>query len=277
MIKQTVQKKSSNISLENTKDIALSIQFSLDGFSFCITDNLSNKDLYFTEYEFEETQNSPEDLLEKIKQIFKSDSNLQLEFSKVTIIHQNNLVALVPDAYFNKNTLAKYLNYNIKTLKTDFITYDEISEIEAKIVYIPYVNINNYLFQNFGEFEFKHHYTVLLEKFLQTNKFENKVMHVNVSKKTFDVSVFNKNKLVFINSFAYNNKEDFMYYILFTAEQLELKTDDFKLLFSGDINVDAAIYKIAFKYIKNISFLESRNSIFNNIELNKHSNYILLG
>ena len=277
MIKQTVQKKSSNISLENTKDIALSIQFSLDGFSFCITDNLSNKDLYFTEYEFEETQNSPEDLLEKIKQIFKSDSNLQLEFSKVTIIHQNNLVALVPDAYFNKNTLAKYLNYNIKTLKTDFITYDEISEIEAKIVYIPYVNINNYLFQNFGEFEFKHHYTVLLEKFLQNNKSEYKVMHVNVSKKTFDVSVFNKNKLVFINSFAYNNKEDFMYYILFTAEQLELKTDDFKLLFSGDINVDAAIYKIAFKYIKNISFLESRNSIFNNIELNKHSNYILLG
>ena len=277
MTKKTVQKKSSTISLKKTKDIALSIQFSLDGFSFCVSNILTKKDLFFTEYLFEETQNSPEDLLEKIKPIFKSDANLQLEYSNITVIHQNSLATIVPNAYFDENSLANYLNYNIKTLKNDFITFDNLLEIEAKNVYIPYVNINNYLFQNFGEFEYKHHYTILLEKFIKANDSDEKVMYVNISNKTLEIIILKGKKLILLNSFSYNSKEDFIYYILFTAEQLQLNTEAFKLFFTGDINIQSNIYKITYKYIKHISFLESKNSILKELKLPKHSNYILLG
>lgn len=276
---KTVQKKNSNISLEKTKDKALSIQFSLDGFSFCVSDSLTKKDVFFSEYQFDATQNSPENLLKEIKTIFKSDANLQLEYSSVTIIHQNNLATIVPDLYFDENSLASYLSYNIKTLKNDFIAFDEVSKIEAKNVYIPYVNINNYLFQNFGEFVYKHHHTVLVEKLLKANanNSDEKVMYVNVSKNTFDITVLEQNKLVLLNSFSYTSKEDFIYYILFTAEQLQLNTTDFKLYFTGDIHTESEIYKITYTYIKNIFFLGSENSIFKDLELAKHSNYILLG
>ena len=132
MIKQKVQNKSSTISLEKTKDIELSIQFSLDGFSFCVLDTISNKDIYFSTYSFEETLNSPEDLLKTIESIFKNDSNLQIEYDAVSVIHQNNLSTLVPTKYFNEDDLATYLNYNIKTLKTDFIALDNVNIIDAK-------------------------------------------------------------------------------------------------------------------------------------------------
>ena len=92
MIKQKVQNKSSTISLEKTKDIELSIQFSLDGFSFCVLDTTTNKDIYFSTYHFEETLNSPEDLLKKIESIFKNDANLQIEYDAVSVIHQNNSI-----------------------------------------------------------------------------------------------------------------------------------------------------------------------------------------
>lgn len=272
-----MQKKNSNISLKKTKDIALSIQFSLDGFSFCVSDFLTKKDLFFKEHLFDETQNSPEDLLKKIKNIFKNDANLQLEYKNVVIIHQNNLSTLVPNMYFNENSLATYLNFTIKTLKNDFIAFDDIPEIEAKNVYIPYVNINNYLFQNFGEFEYKHHNTLLIEKLLKTAHFNEKVMYINVSKNTFDIIVLEDKKLILSNSFSYTSKEDFIYYILFTAEQLQLNTEEFKLYFMGAINIEDAIYKIAYKYIKNIFFLESKNSIFKDLEIGNHTNYILLG
>ncbi len=277
MTEKTVQKKNSNISLKKTKDIALSIQFSLDGFSFCVSDTRTKKDIFFTEYLFEETQNSPEDLLKKIKTIFKSDANLQLEYSNVTIIHQNNLATIVPNTYFEENSLANYLNYNIKTLKNDFIAFDDVLKIDAKNVYIPYVNINNYLFQNFGEFEYKHHHTVLLEKLLKTNNSDEKVMYVNVSNNVLEIIVLESKKLILLNSFSYTSKEDFIYYILFTAEQLQLNPADFKLFFTGDINIESDIYKITYKYVKEISFLESKNSIFKELKLSKHSNYILLG
>ncbi len=277
MIKKTVQKKNNKISLKKSKDIDLSIQFSLDGFSFCVLDSKTKEDIYFTQYQFKRTLNSPEDLLKKIKSIFKQDTNLQLVYSAVSVIHQNNLSTIVPSQYFNENSLTNHLNLNIKILKTDFITFDDITTIDAKNVYIPYVNINNYLFQNFGEFEYQHHTSILIEKLLKLESSNQKKMYVNVSKGSFDIIVLENRKLLFSNSFSYNTKEDFIYYILFTAEQLQLNTEEFILYFMGEIKEESEIYKIAYTYIKNIFFLESKNSIFQDLEVTNHSNFILLG
>jgi len=277
MTKETVQKKNNTISLKKTKDIELSIQFSLDGFSFCVLDSKTRKDIYFTQYQFEETLNSPEDLLKKIETIFKNDANLQIEYAAVSVIHQSNLSTIVPTKYFDENSLATYLNFNIKTLKTDFITFDSIDTIDAKNVYVPYVNINNYLFQNFGEFEYQHHSSILLKKLFKLEASNQKKMYVNVSKSSFDIVVLENRKLIFSNSFSYATKEDFIYYILFTAEQIQLNTEEFQLYFMGEIEVESEIYKIAYTYIKNIFFLKSENSIFKDLEIANHSNYILLG
>ena len=55
MTRKTVQKKNNTISLQKTKDIELSIQFSLDGFSFCVLDTDTKENIYFKEYQFEKT------------------------------------------------------------------------------------------------------------------------------------------------------------------------------------------------------------------------------
>lgn len=272
-----VKQKNSNISLKTIKDNRLSIQFNLDGFSFSIHNIASKKDVYFCEYIFENPLTTPEDLLFKIEEIFKKDIHLQNDFTSVTVIHQNNLSTLVPNQFFNKNELATYLNFNIKTLAIDFITFDEIEVLDSKNIYVPYVNINNYLFQNFGEFEYKHHSTVLIEKLIQSNKLKEKVFYVNVSKTTLDIVVLENNKLLLSNTFSYNTKEDFIYYILFVAEQLNLDTNEFPLYFTGEITLNSNIYKTTYQYIKNVYFLESTNTIFNELNIPLHSNFILLG
>ena len=127
MTKKTVIKKNSNITLSDTKDTKLSIQFNLDGFSFCITNNTSKEIIYFSDYHFTEKQNTPENLLLKIEEVFKNDVQLQKDFSSVIAIHQNNLSTLVPNKYFSEDKLSEYLNFNIKTLATDFLTFDELN------------------------------------------------------------------------------------------------------------------------------------------------------
>ncbi len=272
-----VKIKNSSIPLNKSKENKLSIQFNLDGFSFCIHNPGIKKDVYFSEYAFEETLKTPEELLEKIKETFKKDTILQKDFSEVIVIHQNNLNTLVPNMFFKETHLKTYLNGNIKTLATDFITFDEIKTIGANNVYIPYVNINNYFFQHFGEFEYKHHITALIEKIVKLSMAKEKTMFVNVSKSSIDILVTENNTLLLANSFQYNSKEDFIYYILFVAEQLQLDTDALSLYFTGAISVNSDVYKIAFTYIRNIYFLESNNAIFANLNMQKHTNYILLG
>ena len=277
MINKNVIKKSNTITLIDTKDTKLSIQFNLDGFSFCIADDTSEEILYFSEYLFKDKKITPESLLKKIEELFKTDSYLLKDFSSVLVIHQNNLSCLVPNTYFSKDKLSEYLNFNIKTLTSDYITFDNIQGIKAKNVYIPYVNINNFLFQNFGEFEYRHHLTIFIEKLISINNSDEKVVYVNVSSDSFDVVVIQNKQLYFSNSFSFETKEDFIYYILFTFEQLKLDVEEIQLYFTGDIELESELYTITYQYIRNVLFLESNNPIFKQLNCSKHSNYILLG
>ena len=233
--------------------------------------------MYFREYIFENSQTSPENLLLKIETIFNTDTYLKNDFITVTVIHQNNLSTVVPNRFFDKKKMAFYLNFNVKTLATDFITFDDLEALNAKNVYVPYVNINNYLFQNFGEFEYKHHSTVLIEKLLKNTTTKEKTMFVNVSKTSLDIVVLENKKLLLSNAFSYDSKEDFIYYVLFVAEQLNLDVQEFPLYLLGEITLKSKTYKITYKYIKNVSFLESTNAIYDTFNIPSHSNYILLG
>ena len=273
-----VTKQNNNITtLKTIIENKLSIQFNLDGFSFSIYNIISKKEVYFREYEFENSQVTPENLLLKIKEIFKTDTQLQNDFSSVLVIHQNNLSVVVPNRYFNEKELASYLNFNVKKLTIDYVAFDHLKVLESKNIYIPYININNYLFQNFGEFEYKHHSTVLIEKLLNSTNNIEKTMFVNVSKNSLDIVVLENNQLILFNTFSYNTKEDFIYYILFVAEQLNLNVNEFSLHFTGKVNLEDAIYKITYKYIKNVYFLESNNTLFSELNIASHSNFILLG
>jgi hypothetical protein len=273
-----VTKQNSNITtLKTIIENKLSIQFNLDGFSFSVYNIISKKEVYFREYNFENSQGTPENLLLKIKDIFNTDSQLQNDFSSVLVIHQNKLSVVVPNRYFNEKELASYLNFHVKKLTIDYVAFDHLKLLEAKNVYIPYVNINNYLFQNFGEFEYKHHSTVLIEKLLNTTNTIEKTMYVNVSKTSLDIVVIENKQLILFNTFSYYTQEDFIYYILFVAEQLNLNVNQCSLYFTGKVNLEDANYKITYKYIKNIFFLESNNPLFSELNIASHSNFILLG
>jgi len=253
----------------------LSIQFSLDGFSFCIS-NLETKEIQnFGAFSFDKTIETPELLLLEIEKIVSDNSLFTQNFETVTIIHQNNLSTLVPTPLFKEEELKTYLEYNIKTLATDFIAFDTLSELEITNVYVPYVNINNFFFQQFGEFEYKHYATVLIDKLILHNKnVEDKTCFVHVSNNSFDIVVIENSKLIFHNSFTFTSKEDFIYYILFTAEQLQLNPEEFKLQFIGAIEKNSEIYKITYQYIRNVSFINLEIDFFTDEEnLNNYSHY----
>tara|TARA_B110000091_G_scaffold212619_1_gene259750 strand:+ start:155 stop:988 length:834 start_codon:yes stop_codon:yes gene_type:complete len=273
-----VQKKTIKTTLEKSNNHKLSIQFTLNGFSFCITNLDSQETIHFCKYTFPKTLEAPENLVAHIETIFKEDSSLQEDFKEILVIHQNNLATLVPNTLFREEHLKEYLDFNIKTLATDFFAFDNIDQIEAKNVYVPFVNVNNYLFQNFGEFEYKHSATAFIEKLLQqTTTTIEKAMFVDVWKDQISVVVLENKKVLFSNSFSFTSKEDFIYYLLFTAEQLGLNTNEFPLFFTGDILEDAPIYKITYQYIRNVNFLRSKNKIFMDSKFPNHTHFILLG
>ena len=238
--------------ITNTNHKQLSIQVSLSGFSFCILENDTINTL--THHFFKKTIH-PEELTEGLNQFFTKTPFLHQSFKKVQIIYNNNLSAFVPKNLFSDKNLHHYLKYNIKVLENDYITYDKLDDFKLVNVYIPYVNANNFFLDAFGEFTYHHFSSVLVKALLKNSKkTQEPTMYVHVQKNHFEIVVIKNQKLLFYNTFTYKTSEDFIYYILFTAEQLELHPEKFQLYFLGDVTKEDNRYKITYTYIRNISF-----------------------
>lgn len=198
---------------------------------------------------------NPLDMLGLLKKTIADEPLLQQDFKNVLIIHTNDVSSLVPKPLFNEENLADYLKFNAKILKTDYIAYDELRTNDSVNVYVPYVNINNFIYANYGDFIYKHHSSILVEEVLKIEKNAVKAkMYVNVSSDHFDIVVVENGGLKLYNTFEYDTKEDFIYYILFTSEQLGLNPENFELIFIGDVDSKSELYTIVFKYVRFVFF-----------------------
>lgn len=229
----------------------LTIQVSLNGLSFCVFDTLSGKPTSLKNIHFNSFQRSS-----KIEDLFASVFNENLELSQkydeIVVLHSNNLSTFVPTALFDEEYMGSYLQYNTKVFETDFFVFDAIEKYEMNNVYIPYVNMNNFFIDQFGSFNYKHSNSILVSKLLDLSKNnEERKMFVHLSESHFEIVVVQNQKLHLFNSFDYKTPEDFIYYLLFTAEQLQLNPENFKLELLGAITEDNAFYKMAYKYIRN--------------------------
>ena len=248
-------KNRSNTIIENTSSEyhKLSIQVSLNGLSFCVLDTIGNTIQLSKTVNFGK-ELSPYEVQKELKELFRENRIQNFQFSEVIVIHRNNLFSLVPKALFDEKELANYLKFNAKILANDLLAYDEIESYDMVNVYVPFVNINNYIYDLFGEFEFMHNGTILVQTLLNTHNNGNEsVCYVHVADQQMDVTVLSQKKLVLYNSFQYHTKEDFIYYLLFMLEQLKLNTETIKVRLFGDIDEEDDVFTICYQYIHHVS------------------------
>ena len=69
---------------------------------------------------------------------------------------------------------------------------------------------------------------------------------------------------------------DFIYYILFVAEQLQLNPEQFSLELLGDITEESALFLIAYKYIRNTKLMDVNFFLHPFLDSEKRHHFILL-
>jgi hypothetical protein len=252
---QKVIQIKNNLNLNNIKE--LSIQIHLNGLSFCILNRTTNTIEFIKTIEFT-NKLTPVEILNHLKAELSSNTVFSEDFHAVLVIHQNELATLVPKALYNENNKADYLKFNSKILRTDFITTDDIAVNESVNVYVPYVNINNYIFETFGEFVYKHSSSVLIDSILQKEAAKDRqIVYINSNLNTIELVVVDKGQLQLFNVFEYHTKEDFIYYILFVFEQLNLDVETTPIKLSGAIDKNDELYSILYTYVRHIDFIKS--------------------
>ncbi len=246
------KRKPNSSDIPNKNFQKLSIQVSLNGLSFCVADTVSHKIAYSDNVLFSEELNIVA-VQDQMDILFKKHGLQAKEFDEVIVIHKNTLFGLVPKALFDPNLLSDYLKFNARVFATDILAYDEVENQDMVNVYVPYANINNYIFDIFGEFTFLHNGTVNIQSLLNGyGNYKEEICYVHVSENQLDICVIANKKLLLYNSFLYETKEDFAYYLLFVLEQLELDANQISVKLFGAIEEDYPVFEQCHDYIKNI-------------------------
>lgn len=252
--------QTTNNSLHTIPNKRLSVQVALTGLSFLVTNSSKSEVLHFSAREFEKAR-TPEELLLDIEEFVQNEIRDPSQFESVTVLYSNAEYTAVPSALFDDTKASDYLKFNSKILANDFIAWDELAERRMHLVYVPYVNINNYLFDTFGSFQYYHTTSVLLNTIPSGTRFtEEPTIHIQVEKTNFQIIVQAAGELKLCNSYHYVTPEDFIYYILFCFEQLQINPETAKVILLGNIQKDDELYSIVYTYIRNVELMEDEGS-----------------
>lgn len=250
---------------------SLSILIHQDGFSFLV---IHEQKVIEFESHFLQQKLSPSQILKYLKKYINSDFQNKNEIENLDLIYVNPLFSIVPNELFDENYLPHYLKYNAKLLEGDDFEFDDIQPINAKNVYIPYVNIHNYLFEIFGSFSYKHHLSICLSKFSEDAAETGEFVILNDRHNALDFMAFRDGKLIVANTFIYDTAEDFVYYTLFTLEELNFNRETLQLEVLGEMNFnkDDEKYVILKNYIQNIK--ESQHNTITSDEFSSKKAYL---
>ncbi len=244
----------------NKDNYILTIQHSLDGLSFVIFDTEEQKFICLKHYHFSEKNIELNSLILELQERegWKLD-----EFKYVKILIDNNLNTFIPKDYYQKELEKEYLSLlNIKvesSVKSDILKNDIIN------IYPAPSDIDNILRTN-DKTTIAHTSSILIESLVKefSERIQGMRAFVNVKNNSYELTIINDSNLIFHNYFNFNTKEDFLYFILFTFEQLKIDNETIPLYFMGLIEEKSVLVELCSRYVRNIRFF-NRNNNYNYI------------
>lgn len=262
------------LDINSTNNYEISIQVSLNGFSFCLFDILRNKFVMLRDYKL---SGRDDELGKQVEEIILKDDFLGRPYHRYRLVYVFERNTLVPAGLFDPAVKDDYftLNYNLED--NYLVSNNRIMEPDSFLLFDVRKDLQDVLIKAFPEASLSHHIKPLLFAcFNNARKQNDKYIHINIEDTYFNIVVISDRKMEFINTFRYRNSSDIIYYLLFTFEKLGIGKKE-TIHASGLIGKGGELYNNLSRYAGNIKLEKpvgkwSLSYVFESIDLHRYSN-----
>jgi hypothetical protein len=232
----------------------LSIQISLDGLYYSILDIQKGKYVVLNGHHF--FLKRPRLLLKHVREVIETEEVFNSNFKSVEILYATRKFTLVPQAFYTRGSLDKFLWFNNVQEKGFTVLKNVFPKAGCLCIFDVPQNLKDYLSDKFPRCEIKHSLFPLVESVVKRNlSYPQRVqVHLNFFRDTFELVTVNSTKLICCNIFNYKTERDILYHVLFTFDQLKLSADATELILHGQIPQVAPVYHLFKKYVKLTAF-----------------------
>ncbi len=203
-----------------------------------------------------EKLSDPNSLLPKIEKILEIINIDLYDVVEPKFVFDNNYYIFVPYSLYIKGKEKTFLKFNVGLESDDYITTDNIEKLSIHNLYLPYVNINNYLIEKFKKLEFYHYNTVLINKIVSINNSDS--FHCFIENSGLKILIIEDGEMLFFNSYSYKTLDDILYYTLVAMKDQSFKNKNVPI----NIHANKKIEEIKVKFngfLKNISVIKNND------------------
>ena len=279
-ITQIVSKYDEALQKADSKNYKLTIQLSLDGFSFCIFNASQNKFLAIESQLIHNVKNI-DNFCKLFEDFVINHTWLSLSFQQANILFESHKTTMVPTPLYDDKEKENYAKLNFTLTDDQIIITDKLHNVDAIKLYAVPKKIIELLKKLFPGYQLSSHASVLIESLLifNINQPDHKKCYVNVRNSSLDITILEGRKLLYYNAFTYKTQEDFIYYLIFVLEQLKLNPEEIELILNGFIDKNSKLFEIIYRYVRNITFQQlseafSYSYIFHDIPSHQYTNLL---
>ena len=240
--------------LNLTKEYILSIQVSLDGFSFSILDSVRKNVICL--YHQDTFTNEPEFHLKKINSIYDEIDLLALPYKKTKIYFSApDKTTLVPIAIFNQDLVENFYRMTIDAGRNSKILFSLVPDMASYAIY-----------------EIDHAVHALLQEKHPESIMQNDIvlsgygcppgialMKIRILRKQLVIHTLN-DSINFYNSYYYEGENDMLYYILGAIKNMDLKPE--AIILDGMVNKHESIYPRLKQYFEHVDLTVNNPRVY---------------
>lgn len=244
---------------KNSGSYSLSVQLSLSGCRYCITDPVFNRPVALIVYGFDSGDNKDyHSLEERFVQLFRTDELLKPSYKKTSFSLYHSYSTFVPSELYSEDKRRELFAFNFgKVYQDKKIASDDLGLLNLRNLYYLPGEIESSIKTIAANADILHYSSVLIASILKQAKLNGKQLYVNVEKDHFEIIATEGKKLIFYNTFRLDSTEDFLYFVLLSLKQLNMDTEKFPIFLLGEIESESALYEILSRYSASVSFLDN--------------------
>ena len=201
-----------------------------------------------------------ESFSEPFFRIGDADLFLKAKWKSTRIIIENNVSTLIPVQLLDQSKLKSYLSITVDLSENEKFFFNRLQQSEICNVFAVAEEMANEIDVRYPQQPLFHLSTILIDGIWMNykNHISGIRIFIYMREEDFHLIIFNKKQLIFSNAYHILTPEDFIYYVIFVMEQLDLNPEETPVTLMGKISNDSRYYELLYQYIRHIDFI-SRN------------------
>jgi len=232
--------------------MCLSLFVSANNFQYAIFTNECKVLIECADIELKQNQSSSNNPLDLIHLLIQNYFLNQKKFEKVNICVLNNKFTLLPEAFAESTDMNALMNFSGGEQFNN-----KILQHKTKYCYFCYaipIDWLDYFGKTFPQASIRHAAAVNVSLLFEQFSLSQTQLYLNLHQSQLEISVKTNNQFIFYNVFSFESKEDILYFLLFTMEQLNLNPLVCKLSIAGQLETNDDLIKSIKKYVKSVDF-----------------------